>query len=169
MLKNDIKNLILVFVSLILVLFLIEAILNIINYQYTPLKIIAIKNTENKYDWRNHHIFEDQSFVYDPYLIWRPKKNKSVFNKEGYRGKELSIYRDSGTYCIFTFGDSNTLGTGGKDGSNWPGKLDKIIEQSNRDCLVINVSLQDALANVCSCLYLEIIELYKQNERRGVK
>ena len=38
-----------------------------------------------------------------------------------------------------------------------------------RDCLVINVSLQDALANVCSCLYLEIIELYKQNERRGVK
>jgi len=38
-----------------------------------------------------------------------------------------------------------------------------------RDCLVTNVPLQDALANVCSCLYLEIIELYKQNERRGVK
>ena len=38
-----------------------------------------------------------------------------------------------------------------------------------RDCLVANVSLQDALANVCPCLYPEIIELYKQYERRGVK
>jgi len=36
------------------------------------------------------------------------------------------------------------------------------------DCLVTNVPLQDALTNTCSCLHTEIIELYKQYERRGV-
>ena len=38
-----------------------------------------------------------------------------------------------------------------------------------RDCLVTNVPLQDALASICSCVHTEIIELYKQYERRGVK
>jgi len=36
-----------------------------------------------------------------------------------------------------------------------------------RDCLVNNVPLEDALASIYSCLYIEIIELYKQHERMG--
>ena len=36
------------------------------------------------------------------------------------------------------------------------------------ECLVNNVSLKDALADICSCLYPEIIGLYKQHERRGL-
>ena len=35
-------------------------------------------------------------------------------------------------------------------------------------CLVRNVSMQDALASICSCMHTKIIELYKQYERRGV-
>ena len=136
-----IKKFSLILVALIFGLLLLEAILNYMHYEYVPLKLIRIRNTENKSDWRTHHIFEDDHFSYDPYLIWRPKKNNPVFNNEGYRGREISSSRGLKTYCIFVFGDSNTLGMPGKDGSNWPGFLDNIIQESKRDCLAVNAGV----------------------------
>ncbi len=136
-----IKNLTLSFISVIFALIAVELILGVINYEYTPLKIVTIKKTVNNYDWRDHFIFEDKDFTYDPYLIWRPKKNCSVFNSEGYRGRELYSCKGPKTYCIFTFGDSNTLGISGESGPNWPGYLDDIVKSSDMDCLVINAGV----------------------------
>lgn len=138
--KNTIfKNIILIIAGIIIGLLIIEAILNLINYSYTPLTIKAINKTEHKSDWRSYHIFEDKSFVYDPYLIWRPKKNYTVFNSEGYRGREMNSNRGSNMYCIFAFGDSNVLGW--HNGPNWPGYLDEIIQSQGRDCLVVNAGI----------------------------
>lgn len=131
------KKIVLSLLSIILALFIVELILCLMDYSYVPLKIVTIKKTLDKYDWRHHFIFDNKDFVYDPYLMWRPKNN-FVFNSEGHRGRLLSSKRGLKTYCIFTFGDSNTLGLSGKDVGSWPGYLDEIMERSGRDCLVIN-------------------------------
>lgn len=136
-----IKNLILSLIAVMLSFVIIEAVLTIAKYQYTPLKMVTIKKTLNKYDWRDHHIFEDGDFVYDPYLIWRPKNNYSVFNAEGYRGRELKFCRRENAYCIFAFGDSNTLGMRGRTAPNWPGYLEGELIESGKDCLVVNAGI----------------------------
>jgi len=81
----------------------------------------------NNSDWRYFHIFEDKSFIYDPYLIWRPKNNFSVFNSQGYRGKELSTENKIHEFRIFAFGDSNVLGWDGENGPNWPMYLQELL------------------------------------------
>src|SRR5262245_5268537 len=86
-LKYYLKRIVLVLVSLVLALGLVEVILRVVDYQYTPLRIQVLQNWS---EWRYYHSFKDEHFVYDPYLIWRPKKGYSVFNSQGYRGEEVS-------------------------------------------------------------------------------
>jgi len=136
-----VRNLVLSLAAFILSLFIIEGVLTAARYQYTPMKIKAVNKTLDKYDWRDRHIFRDEDFLYDPYLIWRPKSNHSVFNAEGYRGRELKTHRRPGTYCVFTFGDSNTLGMRGVDGPNWPGYLEEELRGMGKDCLVVNAGI----------------------------
>src|SRR2546425_10383928 len=59
-----------------------EGFLTWIDYGYTPLKI---KTIENRNEWRFYHACEDKDFVYDPYLIWSPRKGVPPFNSQGYK------------------------------------------------------------------------------------
>jgi hypothetical protein len=93
-------------------LLIVEGLLRLVGYSYTPLKIEVIKKNE----WRPYHAFQDKNFVYDPALIWRPKIGLSIFNSQGYRGRELAPTKGARELRIFAFGDSNTLGWRGPAG-----------------------------------------------------
>ena len=110
--------------SVCLSVLVFEVLLRLIDYNYTPLKIQLIKSYS---EWRYYHAFEDKHFVYDPYLIWRPKKGSFVFNSQGYRGKEISTEKKPGEFRIFAIGDSNTLGWYGDNGPNWPTYLQELL------------------------------------------
>src|SRR5215510_8176733 len=59
-------------------LLMVEGTLRAIHYTYTPLRIQVINQSS---EWRDYFKFWDeqagvgnQEFVYDPFLIWRPRK-----------------------------------------------------------------------------------------------
>lgn len=95
----------------------------------------------NVHDWRFHHSFKDKDFVYDPNLIWRPKKHYSIFNSQGYRGKELSMKKNDDEFRILAIGDSNTLGWRGKDGPNRPMYLQELLTKLDKRFSVINAGV----------------------------
>ena len=98
-------NLALVVGSLLLTLVLAELVLRWTGYQYKPLKIV----TRNP-DRRSFHVFEDEHFVYDAELIWRPRSSYDLFNAQGFRGPELPAVKPDDAFWIFAIGDSNTAG-----------------------------------------------------------
>jgi len=113
-----------------------EAMLRVFDVYYHPLNI-EIHGIET--DWRLAHSFEFDCFVYDPNLIWRPKKNFNVFNAQGFRGEELSEPKQPNEYRIFTIGDSNTLGWRVDDknrGSNWPANLFELLPKPTDPTIV---------------------------------
>jgi len=126
----------LVFGSLVAALLIAEGILWLIGYSYTPLRIEVINN-----EWRPYHTFQDKQFVYDPALIWRPKIGSSVFNSQGYRGRELAPTKDARETRIFAFGDSNTLGWDRLDGPNWPGYLQQLFDETTPSVTVVNAGV----------------------------
>ena len=132
------KIILLVVFSLFIAIIISEAFLRLVDYSYTPLDIKVMGNV---HDWRFQHSFKDDHFIYDPNLIWRPKKNHSVFNSQGYRGKELSIKKDENEFRIFAIGDSNTLGWAGKDGPNWPMYLQDLLTNRDKTFSVINAGV----------------------------
>lgn len=106
-----------------------EVSLRVFDVHYHPLKI---KVEGDEMDWRFKHSFGDESFVYDPDLIWRPKKDFDVFNAQGFRGSQLPETKRAGEYRIFTIGDSNTLGWRDSDenkGANWPADLLELLPE----------------------------------------
>ncbi len=112
-----------------------EGLLRAIDYSYSPLKIEVEGQAT---DWRFHHAFRDASFEFDPERIWRPRAGHSVFNDQGYRGRELSGDKDPAVVRILAVGDSNTLGWAGNDGANWPEYVEELLEQAGRPSVVIN-------------------------------
>src|SRR5262245_49800303 len=112
--------------SLLLALALVEGLLRLVGYSYTPLSIQVIQNYS---EWRYFHAFEDKHFVYDPYLIWRPRSDAPGFNSQGYRGREISLEKRPGDYRIFAVGDSNTLGWIGHGDPNWPAYLEQYLNE----------------------------------------
>lgn len=137
--KSDKNKIILLIVSSLFISIVIsEAILRLVDYNYTPLKIKVMGNI---HDWRFQHSFKDKHFMYDPDLIWRPKKNSSVFNSQGYRGKELSMKKNDDEFRIFAIGDSNTLGWSGKEGPNWPMYLQGLLTNRDKTFSVINAGV----------------------------
>lgn len=129
-----IKNITLFIVALFITVLLSEILLRAVDYNYSPMKIEEV----NKNDWREVHAFKDDHFVYDPNLIWRPKKSSSVINSQGYRGEELDVKKE-GEFRIFAIGDSNTLGwIGEKDAPNWPMYLEDLLQESGAHIKVIN-------------------------------
>ena len=136
--KSDMnKNILLVISSLFISLIISETILRLVDYSYTPLNIKVMGNI---HDWRFQHTFKDSHFIYDPNLIWRPRGNHSVFNSQGYRGKELSM-RKNDEFRIFAIGDSNTLGWSDKDGPNWPMYLQELLTDRDKTFSVINAGV----------------------------
>jgi lysophospholipase L1-like esterase len=136
-----IKNITLLIFSVFFTLIISEIFLRVIDYNYSPVKIELKNEVLANSDWRDYHAFEDDHFVYDPNLIWKPKKNYSVFNSQGFRGRELG-YKKNGEFRIFTIGDSNTLGwQGEQDAPNWPMYLEDLIRGSNKRITVTNVGV----------------------------
>jgi lysophospholipase L1-like esterase len=135
--KELIKNISILFIALFITILISEIFLRMIDYNYSPMKIEAI----SKNDWREFHSFKDDNFEYDPYLIWRPRKNYSVFNSQGFRGEELGVKKDN-EFRIFAIGDSNTLGwSGEKNAPNWPMYLEELLRESNDRFTVINAGV----------------------------
>jgi lysophospholipase L1-like esterase len=135
---NRLSKLGLVLFSVSLSVVIAEVFLRLIDYNYTPLSIQVINNNS---EWRYYHSFQDEHFVYDPYLIWRPKKGVFVFNSQGYRGKEISVDKKPGEFRIFAIGDSNTLGWVGDDGANWPAYLQELLAQKDQRFIVLNAGV----------------------------
>lgn len=115
-----------------------EGFLAYIDYRYTPLRI---KTVETFDEWRFYHASEDQYFVYDPYLIWRPRNGFSPFNSKGYRGDEIETSKPKGTIRILALGDSNTLGWLGKGDHNWPKYLQETLRKHSNRFVVINAGV----------------------------
>lgn len=132
------KSVLLVFASLLTAIVASEVLLRLMDYNYSPLRI---EFRGNVHDYRLYHAFEDRHFVYDPYLIWRPKGNSSVFNSQGYSGKELEKHKSLQEVRILALGDSNTLGWAGKDGPNWPRYLEELLRGSHKKAAVINAGV----------------------------
>src|SRR5262245_41704635 len=137
-LSRPLKKLCLALASVFLTLVVVEIFLRVIGYSYTPLSIEVINNWS---EWRYYHSFQDKHFVYDPYLLWRPREGDPMFNSQGYRGDEISVAKKPGSYRIFAVGDSNTLGWRGKDGPNWPLDLQDLLRQKSDRFTVINAGV----------------------------
>jgi lysophospholipase L1-like esterase len=115
------KKLLLILIASFIPFCLFEFFLRVTGYRYMPLEIRILGRS----DWRYYLAFSDEHFTYDPYLIWRPKKNFSVFNSYGYRGKEINVSKGTNEFRIIVFGDSNVLGWIGE--SNWPEYLQELL------------------------------------------
>lgn len=127
----------LVAASLAVPFLLVELCLILVGYDYTPLEIQVSQNA----DFRSFHIFEDNHFVYDPDLIWRPRRNVDVFNNQGFRGPVLETPKPQGAYRILTVGDSNTLGFTGPEGAHWPMYLGQLLRDDHPEVTVVNAGV----------------------------
>jgi lysophospholipase L1-like esterase len=138
-LKTYLANAALLFAALIISLLVTEGALRHIDYQYTPLRIERI-NTWS--EWRYFFASsENDNFVYDPALIWRPRKGSEWFNEQGYRGRLLTAIKQRGDVRIFAIGDSNTLGVSGKNGPQWPAYLEQLLNENGRNATVTNAGV----------------------------
>ncbi|HVN24644.1 MAG TPA: SGNH/GDSL hydrolase family protein [Syntrophorhabdales bacterium] len=131
--SDIIKISVLLISSVLIALLLLEVALRAVGYSYSPLRIVANSN-----DARFKHSYQDRHFVYDPDLIWRPKKSR-VFNAQGYLGKELSVNKSGNEYRIFAIGDSNTLGWYGQD--SWALYLQELVTNRDKAVYVINAGV----------------------------
>jgi lysophospholipase L1-like esterase len=128
----------LMFAATAVSLLALEGVLRLADYRYTPLRVQVITKWS---EWRYYHAFEDRHFVYDPILIWRPRKGSPFFNEQGYRGKLLPPTKEAGTVRIFAIGDSNTLGWPGDGAPQWPMYLEQLLNQHGRRATVTNAGV----------------------------
>ncbi|MCM8782953.1 MAG: hypothetical protein NC909_00945 [Candidatus Omnitrophica bacterium] len=119
--RYTIKILLLFSTAFLIPIWITEIYLRIKGYRYLPLEIKIL----NKDDYRYSFGLNNTYFTYDPYLIWRPKKNVLFFNSQGYKGKDLSLQKDD--IRIFVFGDSNVLGFPKIDDFSWPEYLQELL------------------------------------------
>lgn len=120
----------------VLTLLLAEGVLRLVGYDYKPLKLDV-----GAHDDRGTHLFEEEHFVYDPELIWRPRPGHSVFNEQGFRGPVLADVKPPGRERLFTVGDSNTLGWAGPNGANWPSDLQRLLAARGEPIDVVNAGV----------------------------
>jgi lysophospholipase L1-like esterase len=126
----------LVFASVLVAAILMELLLVIAGYNYSPMRVELGGG-----DARERHLFQSRSFIYDPDLIWRPKKGYSVFNSQGFRGPLVTSEKDPQSLRVFTLGDSNTLGWADAEGANWPQYLQELLRGVVDGASVINAGV----------------------------
>jgi lysophospholipase L1-like esterase len=134
-----------------------EAYLGFSGYSYSPLKIEDPRRKIDglgRVDWRTHNEKEDDFFIADAFLLWRPKKNyKNFFNSMGLRGPEIKKRKGKDDYYIFALGDSNTLGQ--RDNPGWVEYLNEIMTEKRPGARVIN-------AGVWGYSSLQVLERLKE-------
>lgn len=135
--KREVFQLTLALIAVVVTLALLEGALRLAGFSATPVQIQAGRQG----DQRTLHVFEDQNFEADPDLIWRPRRNHSVFNSQGFRGPELTAEKAAGTTRVFTVGDSNTLGWAGENGPNWPDEVSALIARDRTGVQVVNAGV----------------------------
>jgi len=118
------QHLALILAGVLLALTSAELMLLWMDYRYTPLRIETIKRYS---EWRYFHSYEDRHFIYDTNLLWRPRPGTPLFNRQGYRGRELTSRKSPAEIRIFAIGDSNTLGWYGERDANWPMYLEQLL------------------------------------------
>src|SRR5262245_28770765 len=124
--------------SVVLTLLVAEAGLRAVGYHYSPVHL----DVRREGDWRDPHAFGDDSVVFDPVLIWRPKGGGfSSYNPQGFRGVPLDAHKKPGERRIFAIGDSNTFGWEHDDGANWPEQLDGLVRAAAPGTAVINAGV----------------------------
>ncbi len=137
--KTYLANATLVVAALVVSLLVTEGALRLIDYQYTPLRIERIKTWS---EWRYFFASsENENFVYDSELIWRPRKGSEWFNEQGYRGRLLTATKPQREFRIFAIGDSNTLGVSGKNGPQWPAYLEQLLNENGQNATVTNAGV----------------------------
>jgi lysophospholipase L1-like esterase len=135
---DPVKNVGLVLFGILVALSIGEGFLKWIDYTYTPLRI---KTIEDENEWRFRLAFEDQNFVYDPHLIWRPRRGVPPFNTQSYRGDEITATKNPGVYRIFALGDSNTLGGLAEKDPRWPKYLQELLAKQGSRFEVVNAGV----------------------------
>jgi lysophospholipase L1-like esterase len=130
------SNLLTVLGAIAATLLLAEGLLRLTGYEYKPLKLDV-----GAHDDRGTHLFQEDHFVYDPELIWRPRPGHSVFNEQGFRGPVLAAEKPPGRRRLFTVGDSNTLGWAGPEGANWPADLQHLLAERGAPIDVVNAGV----------------------------
>ena len=91
-------------------LLICEVFLRIVDYNYVPMKLSFLDRADTRFTdfHRKLHESNNINLEISPFTFWQPKKNRSPFNKQGFRGREINAKDDKN--LIFTFGDSNTCG-----------------------------------------------------------
>ncbi|MCP4201036.1 MAG: hypothetical protein GY769_03795 [bacterium] len=130
-------KLLLLLAGVALALIVAEHGLRLMGWEYKPLSV----HVRDREDARGFHLFDDDHFVYDPRLLWRPKASFGVFNSQGFRGPEVSRRRSEGELRIVTVGDSNTLGWAGENGANWPEALGQRLTSMGTRVTVVNAGV----------------------------
>jgi lysophospholipase L1-like esterase len=136
-LKKLTLRLLLVIAGALLALYVAEQVLRLVGWEYRPLSV----QVRDRGDARGFHLFNDNHFVYDPRLLWRPKPDFGVFNSLGLRGPEVTRDRSTAELRVITVGDSNTLGWAGEDGANWPESLGKRLRALGTEVKVVNAGV----------------------------
>ena len=102
--------------SLVVALVLIEIVLRIVDFRHEPFKVTGSGGNKPL-----TLALTNESFVFDPWLLWKPRPSHGVFNDRGVRGTWPTA--DDERFRILVIGDSNTLGWINGSGTNWPGFL----------------------------------------------
>jgi lysophospholipase L1-like esterase len=110
---------------------LVEVVLRLVGYTYSPLALIP---ADNRNDFRPEHMAghgpraaDEPLTVFDPELLWAPNPRfGNVFARDGTRGGPLADARTEARKLIVAVGDSNTLGP--RDApDHWPGYLQDLL------------------------------------------
>lgn len=75
----------------------------------------------------------------DPVLHWR-NPSRPPYNKQGFRGPEVSVPKPAGIFRIMCYGDSNTDGLTRK---GWPFELQKPLEERPPDLVFVSFGWGD--------------------------
>ena len=110
---------------------LLEVVLRVVGYTYSPLALIP---ADNRNDFRPVHmatrdarVSSEPLTVFDPELLWVPNPRiGDVLASDGTRGGPLATARAGAEMLAVAVGDSNTLGPPDRP-DHWPGYLQDLL------------------------------------------
>lgn len=137
--KRLISNLMLVFFSILLTMFMLEALLRIFFPVYSP-------TVERRHEDTNLMEFDSRYgwFHKKDTTVWvetQEYAEKVYLNEKGLRGKSYPYEKKSGVYRIIILGDSFVFGLGVGDEDLFSLKLEELFKRYGKDVEVINMGL----------------------------